>query len=121
MLQSILQKLFIVVLLIMVGYIGTKLGVAAYDRYQVQREINKAKAQVAELQKSNDELKRLIAQLGNREFLTLKVKEELNVKEPGEKVAIVKKDPQPEVTKGELIPEKNAGHLRKWWDLFFAP
>ena len=121
MLQSVLQKLILVVLMVAVGYLATKLGVAAYERYSIQREINKSKAQVEELQKSNDELKRLIAQLGNREFLTLRVKEELNVKEPGEKVAIVKKDPEPEVRQEGVITESNTGYLPHWWDLFFAP
>lgn len=121
MLKSILQKLLIVILIGLVASIGSKLGIAAYERYQVQLEINKAQAQVADLQKSNDELKRLISQLGNKEFLTLKIKEELNVKEAGEKIAIIKKNPQPEVTQPALIPEKNSGYLRQWWDLFFKP
>lgn len=121
MLQSLIQKTVILLLLLATGYLGTKVGVAAYERYQVQVEINRAKAQAGELQKSNKELKRLIAQLGNKEFLMLRVKEELNVKEFGEKVAIVKKDPEPEITQDTIIPTRNTGYLLQWWEVFFKP
>lgn len=119
MLKSIAQVFFLLILVVGIGYLASKLGFVAYQRYALQREINNAKARVGDLQKSTEELRKLVAQLGNKDFLTVKIKEELNVKEPGEKVAVIKNSPQPEVSKPELIPEKNTGFLRKWWDLFF--
>jgi len=118
MLKSILSTIVIGVLLAAIGYLASKVGLAAYNRYLVQLEINKAKAQVMQLEGSNDELKQLVAQLGNKEFLTLKLKEQLNVKEPGEKVAIIKNDPQPEISQPPTVI-KNYGFWPKWWDLFF--
>jgi cell division protein FtsB len=117
--KRILQKLAIVALLVLVGYLLVRVGTVAYERYTLQLSIDKAKSQVEELQKSNEELKELLAQLGNQEFLTLTVKEKLNVKGPDEQVAIIK-DTRSEQADTETGQEERE-FWREWWDLFFAP
>jgi len=120
MLKSIAQVFFLLILVVGIGYLASKLGFVAYQHYALQREINNAKARVGDLQKSTEELRKLIAQLGNKDFLTVKIKEELNVKEPGEKVAIIKNSPQPQVQKSGDTALSHQGFFKDWWNLFFG-
>lgn len=122
MLKSAFQGLTILALLVVSGYFLWKLGLVAYERYELQRAINEAKAEVAKLEQSNGELQKLLAQLGNQEFLTLKLKEELNVKEAGEHVAIVKPKPETKLTPAQAQESQalDTGYWPKWWKLFFA-
>ncbi len=121
MLKKVIHTLFIFVLLIISGYLFFRLGETAYERYALQRQIEEVRLRVNSLQKSSEDVKTLLAQLGNEEFLKLKLKEELNVKEQGEKVAVVKKKNEP-VTKeeGNTASGIKENYLKDWWNVFFG-
>lgn len=120
MLKKTLRTLFIFVLLVVSGYLFFRLGERAYERYALQRQIEEAWLRVNSLQKSTEDLKTLLAQLGNEEFLKLKLKEELNVKEEGEKVAVIKKRNEPVTKKEETANEAKEHYLKEWWNVFFG-
>lgn len=119
MFKKVIHTLFIFVLLIVSGYLFFRLGETVYERYTLQRQIKEVQLRVSSLQKSTEDLKALLAQLGKEEFLKLKLKEELNVKELGEKVAVIRKRNEP-VIKEEEVDEKNEHYLKDWWNLFFG-
>lgn len=120
MLQKMFSTLLIFILLLISGYLFFRLGETAYERYTLQRQIEEVQLRVSSLQKSTEDLKTLLAQLGNEEFLKLKLKEELNVKEEGEKVAVVRKKNEPVIKEEEKREKSEEHYLKDWWNLFFG-
>lgn len=120
MILHIIQKIFILFLFIGAGYLIIKIGIVAYDKYTLQLQINNVKSQISKLENNDEELKLLLAQLGDKEFLKLKAKENFNLKEQGEKVVIVKGISRNENDVKEKVVNKKISPWIEWWNIFFG-
>lgn len=85
---TISRALLAVMLLVMAWFAGA-FGKELYQRYQLQREIDKAREEVSNLQKDNDNLAAMIQSFQQTDTLELEARKRLNVQKPGEQVVIV--------------------------------
>lgn len=66
-----------------------------HKKYQISREIEKLKAEVGNLEQSNQEISALIEYFGSQSFLEKETKEKLNMKKEGEEVVIIEPPKEP--------------------------
>ncbi len=111
-----------------------------YKKYQISREIEKLKAEVGNLEQSNQEISALIEYFSSQSFLEKETKEKLNLKKEGEEVVIIEPPKEPvagmfsdassailqsenqefaqedNMTESEVSSEPN---FVKWWKFLF--
>lgn len=112
----------LVVFLLAIGaWFAYKIAGVAYEKYTLKLQVNAMQAEMQRLERDNEEIKTLVAYLGNREFLKLKTKEGLNMREEDEKVAIISNNQSyaPEdAVKAEALARPV--YWKKWRDMFLG-
>ena len=109
------------------------LGRSAYEKYQrnksIAQEIQSLQEEADQLQKENKILSDRIAYFQTQEFKEKQAKEKLNVKKPGEQVAVITPSPSQENSDDSSQEQKNVNsdmvsmeksNPIKWWDYFFG-
>lgn len=85
-------------------WLGFSAAKATYHRHQAQAEIAKLKAEIIELDQRKNSLASLIDSFNDPETLALEAKKRLNLKKPGEEVAVILRDKNDE---SQNIVKKN--------------
>lgn len=101
-------------------------GYRKYDQNNaIEREIEKKKQEADRMTNDNKLLSEQVAYLKTPEFREQQAKEKLNLKKPGESVAIIKPVPghEGEETPFEQnkpdAPVENVPNWKKWWEYLF--
>ena len=117
-------KLFLVISIAAIVFLGVSLGKEFYRGYQIQREIESLKKDIESFRKSNYELSKLIEYYKTDEYKEVQARERLNLKKDGEKIIVIKpilEDQEKEEVKKDVGAEKeNAPNYKKWWNYFFG-
>jgi len=117
-------KLFFVISIAAIVFLGVSLGKEFYRGYQIQREIESLKKDIESFRKSNYELSKLIEYYKTDEYKEVQARERLNLKKDGEKIIVIKpilEDQEKEEVKKDVGAEKeNAPNYKKWWNYFFG-
>lgn len=101
-------------------------------RYDINKEIEKLQAEIKEMEKKNNELSKLADYLESDQFITEQAKLNLNYKNPGEEMVVIK-DKDAENIKIEdddknsvfdmkavdANKKKTKKNPQQWWDYFF--
>lgn len=118
--KTFFKTLLILVLLGLISGAGFYLYRVTAQKYQVQLEINRLKAQVASLEKSNRDLSKLLEMLKDDSFLEKQARAQLNLKKQGEEVVIITKEKKAQKTQtaSKQSPPTQT-NLWKWWQFFF--
>jgi cell division protein FtsB len=88
-------------------------------KIEVDKEINKLKAQADRIQKDTDDLSSLIKYLNTPEYAEREAREKLNLKKEGEFVVVLQT--QENVAGANAGLEKEPSNPQKWLEYFFKP
>lgn len=81
--------------------------------YDLEREFSAAAAKKSSLEKRNQELIQLLQKFDNPEFLEREAKDRLNLKNPGEEVAIIV--PEQQATSSAQAEKGLWGRMKNWF------
>lgn len=109
----------VAVVLMVIFVLGSAFSRELYRDYQVKKEIAKLKADIAEAEKNNYELSKLLDYYKTDEYKESEARARLNLKKDGEKVVMIEKEEA--VTTVEDAPEsKSLPNYIEWWNYFFG-
>lgn len=108
-------------------WLGLVLVKAIYKKYQLGREIESLKMEIAKMDGQERELIQLIDYFGNQDYLEKEAREKLNLKREGEKALMVAEEDLARelaaMTKPadseELESAVSESNWIKWWNFFF--
>ena len=116
-------KLFILVSILIIVFLGTNLGKEFYRKYQIQKEIDSLKGDINSLEKNNYKLSQLIEYYETDEYKEAEARKRFNLGKDGENLVIMVKpdsdDNKTEIKK-KTDDDGNLPNYKKWWNYFFA-
>jgi len=126
------SKFFTLAVIIIIVLISQPLIKKINQRRDLNREISELEQEVERIENKNDDLRGLIDYLGSDGFTEKEARLNLDLRKPGEKVAIIKGSENNSQQKEEIktifnvpgldkeIPETRKSNLQKWRDYFFS-
>ncbi len=114
-------KLFILVGVLVVIFLGTNLGKEFYRKYQIQKEIDSLQEDINSLEENNYKLSQLIEYCKTDEYKEAQARERFNLGKEGENLVVMLESSssdneiEKKINNDEKIP-----NYRKWWNYFFA-
>ncbi len=117
------SRLFTVIVLVLITFLGTSLYKDRIRREEVQNEIEKLRMETEELKGKNLELSKLITILETSNYIEKEARKNLGLKKPGETVVSIPENARP--TKGRVAGvatrlEKSPSNPVQWFNYFFA-
>lgn len=128
---NILFKIFLsngslLILGVLTAWLGFATAKEVYKNYEAKRGVDKLKDEIQALEKKNLDLASLIDSFSDPEIIELEAKRRLNLKKPGEEVAVILRDKNDElqnivqdqgsVMEDSATPEdKEPSNPIKWW------
>lgn len=121
------SKVSLFILAAITVWLGVSWGQEIYRKHQVREEIEKLKAEVIAFEARNSNLASLIDSFDDPQVVELEAKKRLNLRKPGEEVAVILRDKNDESQnivqrKDESVlidaGEENASkpsNAMKWW------
>jgi cell division protein FtsB len=116
---QILSALVLVVVFVM----GSALARELYREYQIKKEIDSLKGQIASMQKDNYELSQFLDYYQTDQYKESEARKRLNLKADGEKVVMIDGSQAEVEEKQKAAAAEQASRLptyQKWWNYFFA-
>lgn len=103
------------VLLVIIVFWGRE----AWHRYQVEREIKKLQAEIAEVQSGSEKLEEALSYLRTPEYKERQARALLGLQKPGEFVVALPQSAEDKTPEDEA-ESASGGNLRQWWLYFFG-
>ncbi len=106
-------------------FLGISVTRAVYQNYQINQEINRLRSETERLQAKKLETLDMLNYVRSSTFVQDKARSELNLLQPGEKVAVItpglaaKTQSSRQENEG-LVKSKDVGNPTKWWRYFFT-
>lgn len=127
------HKIFISLIgLAIIILISIPLAKNVSKRYVINQEIRKLQEEIQEMEKKNNELRKLAEYLESDQFIAEQARLNLNYKKEGEEMVVIKDkgsdakknetvntDSPFEIKGGHEEVKKPASNPRQWWDYFF--
>jgi cell division protein FtsL len=118
-------KVFFLLVLILVVFVGYSAMKVIYRKKQVQNEIKGLMEEASKLERDNNDLKDKVSYFESKDFQEKEVKDKLSLQSPDENLVVVKPGPAKEkeikqnedAAKNEIINETPV--YKKWLDYFF--
>jgi len=107
---------FLILLIIAAGREG-------YRNYQISQKIDNLEKRIETLNGSNEELAEMEKYLQSEEFWEKEARLKLNLIKEGEKLVIIKKSEENQISEEEEKETKENGEIsnpQKWWNYFFG-
>ncbi|MDF1498370.1 MAG: septum formation initiator family protein [Patescibacteria group bacterium] len=115
-------KMFILISIFCIVFLGTGLAKEYYRDYQIQKEINFLQKEIDSFEVNNYKLSQLVEYYKTDEYKEAEARKRLNVMKEGEKVVIIK--PNSENLNSLFVEEANGNenipNYIRWWNYFFA-
>ena len=121
------SKISLLILGSLTMWLGYSAAKEAYRKHQVQAEIDALKIEILELERKNSSLSSLIESFKDPQNIELEAKRRLNLKKPGDEVAVILRDKDNEgqnIAQGDsydTVQDDSQGSLKdvlnpvKWW------
>ena len=114
------SRFFFLLLLGIAMFVATGLIRASYQHYQLRQEISSLEAEIQALSKKKLESMELLSYVMSPAFAEERARVELNLKEPGEHVAVIRDTGERNATEEvESTAGQEASNPIKWWYYFF--
>ena len=115
-------RLFVLICVLMVVFLGINLGKEYYREHQIQKEISSLQDEIESLEKNNYKLSQLTEYYKTDEYKEAEARKRLNMKKEGENVVIIKPHPVNSEQSGikDELNNENLPNYIKWWNYFFA-
>lgn len=124
-LTFVFSHIITIVLLGAVLWLAGESAKVIYAKVTARKEVDNLKREIEEMERRNSELSSLMSLFNDPEIVELEAKRRLNLKKPGEKVAVVlrDKDDEPQniiqtkedVAEGSVLKDKEPPNILKWW------
>ncbi len=128
------SRLFIIIGICLLVFIGLSLGKETYRNYQIQKEIQALEEEISGLEKNNDNLTRLIEYFKTESYQEKEARQKLGLQKEGEKVVVITEEnieseelemesaenSIEEFNQSEEIQEEEISNPRKWWNFIFT-
>ncbi|MEA1936594.1 MAG: septum formation initiator family protein [Patescibacteria group bacterium] len=114
-------KLFILVSVLVVIFLGTNLGREFYRKYQIQKEIDSLKGDINSLEENNYKLSQLVEYCKTSEYKETQARERFNLGKEGENLVVMIEagDSDNEIEE-KADNSKELPNYKRWWNYFFA-
>ena len=121
------QIVLTVIGLLTIVFISIPLAKNVSKQYRVNKEIDSLKNEIGDLGNKNSQLKSLVSYMQSDQFVDEKARLNLNYKQPGENVIVIKNEDKKEIASqasGATSPEANDQNLKsnnnfqKWLKYF---
>ena len=113
-------KAMLVALVALMGFLGYKVLVVSYEKYQITAEISNLDGELAALNAKNTDLHALIGRLQDKDFIEKEARKKLNLSKAGEKaVIIVNPQKTAEQNKKQTEVQKKESNPYKWFRTLF--
>jgi len=99
------SRISLLILAAVTVWLGASVAKEAYRKHQVQEEIARLKAEVIALEAKKTNLASLIDSFNDTATIELEAKKRLNLKKPGEEVAVILRDKNDEAQNIVKIPD----------------
>jgi len=122
------SKWFLILGLLLVGYMFFVLGKMVWQNYKVNQQIKNLESEVSDIEKQNQKLSDLIAYFQTDTFKEKEAREKLGLVKPGEKVLVFPSTGNNDkgISEGinggqeQKVEVEKTPNYQKWWDYFFA-
>lgn len=116
--QVLFSRLFILVGVVLLGFILVGIAKGAVKEYRVDQEIEALEKEITSLEKENTNFSQLITYLQSDAFVEQEAKRKLGLRREGEQVVVI---PQ-RGTSGTGAENKtnDVSNFVKWWQYFFG-
>ena len=108
--QSIFFTILCAVVIFFVGLSSIKLWP---KKVTVNNEVKNLEQKIAETERSNSELAKLLSYFKSDNYLEREARQRLNYKKPGEEVALVFREKESKIKKE--AQEEKLSNFQKWW------
>lgn len=123
------EKILTFFLLVIIILLSVPLYNNYHRRQKINREIGDLESEIKSAENKDTELQKLIKYLESDQFVEEQARLNLNMKKPGESVAVINETPQAggdngsrQIISSNLIPagaSRSAGYATSWWHYFF--
>lgn len=134
--SSMLKKVFLIFIIISIGWFVYNTALIAYKKYNLNLEIEKVKKEIEALSAKNAKLKGLFEIFQSPEFLEKEARKKFNLQKEGEKAVVIvdekKSDKSGQSVKSKgvfedllasganILKEENKENIQNWIDYFFG-
>lgn len=112
-------KLLLLLFVVLIAALGYRLLGEWGKRRDIEDEVSRLQDEAKRLENRNLEILELSKQLTEEEFLEREARLKLGLQKPGESVAVLSKDSQPEIAAIKEAEGSRGGNARRWWFYFF--
>lgn len=116
-------KLFILISVAIIIFLGANLGREFYRKYQIQKEIDSLKGDIDSLEKNNYKLSQLIEYCETDEYKEAQARKRFNLGKEGENLTVMIEPNGNEIeveTEKKINSSEEPSNCKKWWNYFFA-
>lgn len=107
-----------ILLVIIVFYSMVSVGKLVYKNYELRKQEEKLRSDIASLENEIQDLKNKIVYYQSDAYKEKMIRAKLNMKKEGEEVVVIAANPEPE--KEDSMPEEPKSNPQKWVDYFFG-
>ncbi len=128
------SRVFIIIGICFLVFIGFSLGKETYRNYQIEKEIQALEEEISSIEKNNDNLTHLIEYFKTESYQEKEARQKLGLQKEGEKVVVITEENiEPEelemesaensvqaFNQSEEIQKEEISNPRKWWNFIFT-
>jgi cell division protein FtsL len=128
------SRIFIIIGICLLVFIGFSLGKETYRNYQIQKEIQTLEEEISGLKKDNNNLTHLIKYFKTESYQEKEARQKLGLQKEGEKVVVIteenleseefemenQENSIEEFDQNAEIPKEEISNSRKWWNFIFT-
>ena len=120
------SRIFIIIGICLLIFIGFSLGKETYRNYQIQKEIQALEEEITKLKENNEDLMNLIEYFKTESYQEKEARQKLGLQKEGERVVIIYEDNNlseeivNELSQSEEIKKERISNLKKWWNFIFV-
>lgn len=128
------SRVFIIMGICLLVFIGFSLGKETYRNYQIQKEIQALEEEISSIEKNNNNLTRLIEYFKTESYQEKEARQKLGLQKEEEKVVVITDESiEPEelemenaensieeFNQSEEIQKEEISNPRKWWNFIFT-
>jgi cell division protein FtsB len=128
------SRVFIIIGICLLVFIGFSLGKETYRNYQIEKEIQALEEEISGLEKNNDNLTHLIEYFKTESYQEKEARQKLGLQKEGEKVVVITEENiepeefETENTENSIQEFNQSGEIqkeeisnpRKWWNFIFT-
>ena len=128
------SRVFIIIGICFLVFIGFSLGKETYRNYQIEKEIQALEEEISSIEKNNDNLTHLIEYFKTESYQEKEARQKLGLQKEGEKVVVITEEnietEELEMESAENsiqefnqsggIQKEEISNPRKWWNFIFT-